>query len=80
VVCCAADSATLTRRAAALGREVAELREHGLCGSPAEVLDRLAQYHAIGTQRVYLQVLDLADLEHIREIAQGVMVGATSLT
>jgi F420-dependent oxidoreductase-like protein len=80
VVCCANDSATLTRRAAAIGREVAELREHGLCGTPAEVLDRLAQYHASGTQRVYLQVLDESDLDHIREIAQGVLPGATSLT
>ena len=40
----------------------------------------LAQYHASGAQRMYLQVLDLSDLEHIREIAQGVQPGATSLT
>ncbi|MDQ6670063.1 MAG: LLM class F420-dependent oxidoreductase [Chloroflexota bacterium] len=79
VVCCAEDSATLSRRAAASGREVDELREHGLCGTAAEVLDRLAQYHAIGTQRVYLQVLDMSDLEHIREIGQGVLPGATNL-
>jgi F420-dependent oxidoreductase-like protein len=80
VVCCANDPATLRKRAAAIGREVDELREHGLCGSSTEVLDRLAQYHAIGTQRVYLQVLDLSDLDHIREIAQGVLPGATGLT
>jgi len=58
---------------------VDELREHGLCGTPAEILDRLAQYHAIGTKRVYLQVLDLSDLDHIREIGQGVLPGATAL-
>jgi F420-dependent oxidoreductase-like protein len=80
VVCCANDPATLRARAAAIGREVDELREHGLCGSPAEVLDKLEQYHAIGTQRVYLQVLDLSDLDHIREIAQRVLPGATGLT
>jgi F420-dependent oxidoreductase-like protein len=80
VVCCANDPATLRKRAAAIGREVDELREHGLCGTPAEVLDRLAQYHAIGTGRVYLQVLDESDLDHIREIAQGVLPGATRLT
>ena len=28
---------------------------------------------------VYLQVLDLSDLEHIREIARGVLPGATRL-
>ena len=79
VVCCAEDPRLLQKRAAAIGREVDELREHGLCGTPAEVLKRLAEYHAIGTQRVYLQVLDLADLDHIREIAQGVLPGATAL-
>jgi alkanesulfonate monooxygenase SsuD/methylene tetrahydromethanopterin reductase-like flavin-dependent oxidoreductase (luciferase family) len=77
VVCCATDPATLRRRAAAIGREVDELREHGLCGTPAEVLDKLGQYQALGTQRVYLQVLDLSDLDHIREIAQGVLPRAT---
>jgi F420-dependent oxidoreductase-like protein len=80
VVCCADDPATLKKRAAAIGREVDELREHGLCGTPAEVLDKLRQYHAIGSKRVYLQVLDLSDLDHIREIAQGVLPGATGLT
>jgi F420-dependent oxidoreductase-like protein len=80
VVCCADDPARLRSRAAAIGRDVDELREHGLCGSAAEVLDKLGQYHAIGTQRVYLQVLDLSDLEHIREIADGVLPGATGLT
>jgi F420-dependent oxidoreductase-like protein len=79
VVCCADDAATLRRRAAAIGREVDELREHGLCGTPAEILDKLGQYHAIGTGRVYLQVLDLSDLDHIREIARGVLPGATGL-
>jgi F420-dependent oxidoreductase-like protein len=80
VVCCANDATTLKRRAAAMGREVDELREHGLCGTPAEVLDKLRRYAAVGTQRVYLQVLDLADLDHIREIAQGVLSGATGLS
>jgi alkanesulfonate monooxygenase SsuD/methylene tetrahydromethanopterin reductase-like flavin-dependent oxidoreductase (luciferase family) len=80
VVCCASDQATLRKRAKAIGREVDELREHGLCGSPTEILDRLAEYQAIGTQRVYLQVLDLSDLDHIREIAEGVLPGATRLS
>ncbi|HLZ26361.1 MAG TPA: LLM class F420-dependent oxidoreductase [Chloroflexota bacterium] len=79
VVCCADDPALLQKRAAAIGREVDELREHGLCGTPAEVVKKLAEYQAIGTQRVYLQVLDLADLDHIREIAQSVLPGARAL-
>jgi len=79
VVCCADDPATLKRRAASIGREVDELRTNGLCGTPAEVLARLETYHAAGAQRVYLQILDVLDLDHIREIAQGVLAGATAL-
>ncbi|MGI9147676.1 MAG: LLM class flavin-dependent oxidoreductase, partial [Chloroflexota bacterium] len=78
-VCCAKDSATLNKRAAAIRREIPQLREQGLCGTAAEVVERLAQYHEVGTQRVYLQVLDMSDLEHIREIAQGVLPQATRL-
>jgi len=78
VVCCASDSATLHKRAAAIGRQVDELREHGLCGTPAEILERLRQYHAVGSRRVYLQILDLSDLDHIREIAESVLPAATA--
>jgi alkanesulfonate monooxygenase SsuD/methylene tetrahydromethanopterin reductase-like flavin-dependent oxidoreductase (luciferase family) len=79
VVCCAADSATLHKRAAAIGREVDELREHGLCGTPAEVLERLSQYEAVGSRRVYLQILDVSDLDHIREIGERVLPAAQAV-
>ena len=79
VVCCARIPALLQKRASAIGREVDELREHGLCGTPAEILKRLGEYQAIGTPRVYLQVLDLADLDHLHEIARSVLPAATAL-
>jgi alkanesulfonate monooxygenase SsuD/methylene tetrahydromethanopterin reductase-like flavin-dependent oxidoreductase (luciferase family) len=79
VVCCATDSATLHKRAAAIGREVDELREHGLCGTPAEVLERLSQYEAVGSRRVYLQILDVSDLDHIREIGERVLPAAQAV-
>jgi F420-dependent oxidoreductase-like protein len=78
-VCCANDAVTLRRRAAAINRDVDRLRQRALCGSADEILTRLAEYHAIGTQRVYLQLLDLSDLDHIHEIAQ-VLPGASQLT
>jgi alkanesulfonate monooxygenase SsuD/methylene tetrahydromethanopterin reductase-like flavin-dependent oxidoreductase (luciferase family) len=53
-------------------REVDELRENGLAGSPAEVLDKLGTYAAAGAERFYLQVLDVSDLDHIRLIADQV--------
>lgn len=73
VACVGRTDADVARRAAAIGREVAELRENGLAGSPAEVADRIGAWReATGVQRVYLQTLDLADLDHITEIASDV--------
>ncbi|MBV9356632.1 MAG: LLM class F420-dependent oxidoreductase [Chloroflexi bacterium] len=72
-VACSDDPATLRRRAQAIGRNPDELRTTGLYGSTSEVLARLEEYAAIGSQRAYLQVLDLHDLDHIRELGTGVL-------
>ncbi|MFS3130504.1 LLM class F420-dependent oxidoreductase [Nocardioides sp. Bht2] len=73
VVCVGRDEAEIARRAGRIGREVAELRENGLAGTPAEVVEKINAYAAAGAQRIYLQVLDLADLEHLELIATEVM-------
>lgn len=73
VVCVGSDEAEIARRATAIGREVDELRENGLAGTPREVVDKIGRYGALGAERVYLQVLDLADLDHLRLIAAEVM-------
>lgn len=65
VVCCGRDDGEVARRAAAIGRDVAELKGNGMAGTVAEVVDKLGRWRDAGVQRVYLQVLDLADLEHI---------------
>ena len=72
VVCCGKDEATLARRAAAIGigREVAELRANGIAGSPAEIVERIATFAAAGAQTLYLQLLDLGDLDHLADIAE----------
>ena len=72
VLCVGKDEAELARRAAAIGREVDELREHGVAGTPAEAVDVLGRYAEAGAQRVYLQVLDLADLDHLDLVAAEV--------
>ncbi|MCU1504879.1 MAG: putative oxidoreductase [Ilumatobacteraceae bacterium] len=69
VVCAGSDEAEVGRRAAAIGREPAELRLNGAAGTPAEVADTIRRYHDAGADRVYLQVLDLHDLEHLDLIA-----------
>lgn len=57
--------AEVARRAAAIGRDVEELRAEQLGGTPAELVDKLGRYAELGVTRVYLQVLDVDDLEHI---------------
>lgn len=65
VTCVGRDDAEVQRRADAIGRDVEELRANGLTGTPAEVVDRLGQWRErTGAERYYLQLLDLADLDH----------------
>lgn len=73
VLCAGADEAEVSRRAAAIGREVDELRENGLAGTPAEIIDTIGTYAETGAERLYLQVLDLSDLDHLRLVAEEVM-------
>ncbi|MEU7617338.1 LLM class F420-dependent oxidoreductase [Micromonospora rifamycinica] len=73
VLCCGRDDAEVARRAAVLGREPAELRQNGVAGTPAEVVDTIGRYAAAGSERIYLQVLDLADLDHLELVAAEVM-------
>ncbi len=70
VVCCGRTADEIARRAAAIGREVDELRAHGLAGTPEEVANRIAEFAGIGASRVYLQVLDLSDLDHLAVLAE----------
>jgi len=73
VICCGRDEAEIARRAAAIGREPAELREHGLAGTPQEIIAKIGEFAGIGAERIYLQVLDLHDLEHLELIAEQVL-------
>jgi len=72
-VCCGRDDAELKRRAAAIGQEPDALRENGLAGTPAELVDKIGRFADIGTERIYLQVLDLDDIEHLALIAAEVL-------
>ncbi len=72
VACVGKDDAEVARRAAAIGREVPELKENGLAGSPAEVVEKIGRYAEAGASRVYLQILDLDDLDHLELISSQV--------
>ncbi len=73
VVCCGSDEAEVERRAANIGRQPAELRANGAAGTPDEVVARLQAFAGIGAETIYLQVLDLDDLEHIELLSREVL-------
>jgi F420-dependent oxidoreductase-like protein len=74
VVCAGRDDAEIARRAAAIGREVDELRSNSpLVGTPAEIADKLGPYIEAGVQRAYLQLLDMSDLDHLEFFASHVV-------
>jgi alkanesulfonate monooxygenase len=73
VLCCGDSEADVARRAAAIGRDVDELRRNGAAGSPDEIVDTIARYAELGTERMYFQVLDLTDIDHLELVATKVM-------
>jgi F420-dependent oxidoreductase-like protein len=70
--CVGKNDAEVARRAAAIGQDVAELKENGVAGTPAEAVERLAQFAAAGATRLYLQIKDMSDLDHLDLIASEV--------
>jgi len=67
------NDAELSQRAAATGQPLEQLREKGMAGTPAEVVDRIGTWRErTGISRMYLQLLDLADLDQIELIAAEV--------
>lgn len=79
VACVGSSDEEISRRAAAIGREEAELRANGLAGSPTDVLAELETLHKAGISRIYLQCLDLTDLEHLDLIATEVLPQAVRM-
>lgn len=71
-VCVGSSEAELQRRAAAIGPDVATLRERAIAGTPDEVVDLLTNVTKVGASRVYLQVWGLSDLDHLELIAREV--------
>lgn len=69
VACVGADEDEVARRAAAIGRDPGELRANGVAGTPDEARATLERWRVAGAERIYLQVLDLADLDHLDQLA-----------
>ena len=58
-------AADIERRVSATNQDPERLKAAGLYGSPAEIAARLAEYAALGISRIYLQLLDITDLEQV---------------
>ncbi len=71
-LCCGTDDAEIARRAGAAGQDPKRLRDFGLGGTPAELVDRIGAFADAGADAVYLQVLDLFDHDHLRLVASEV--------
>jgi alkanesulfonate monooxygenase len=72
ILCCGRTESDVARRAAAIGHDAATLRGAHAAGTVAEVVDTLGRYAEIGAARIYLQTLDLADLDHLELVASEV--------
>jgi F420-dependent oxidoreductase-like protein len=73
VLCVGATEAEFGRRAARIGQEPRRLRQAAaIAGTPSEAVDRLGEWVKAGTQRVYLQLLDVTDLDQLRLVAAEV--------
>ena len=73
VICCGQNSADVERRASNIGRDVDELATNGLAGLPAQIVEKVHVYGELGITRIYLQILDMSDLEHVGLIASEVL-------
>jgi F420-dependent oxidoreductase-like protein len=71
-IMCGADDGEVARRARAAGREPGSYGGGDVAGTPDQVVERLGRYAELGVTRVYLQVLDLHDLDHLELIAARV--------
>jgi F420-dependent oxidoreductase-like protein len=73
------DEDEFTRRAAAIGQDPQAARKSPFAGTVQQVVDALGAWAAAGVQRAYLQVLDLADLDHIALIGAEVLPAVREL-
>jgi len=65
--------AEVDRRLDAIGLTRDEANEGGgLAGTPDQVVEQIGQYANVGAPRLYCQVMDLADLDHLEVIATQV--------
>ncbi|MDT0528537.1 LLM class F420-dependent oxidoreductase [Micromonospora sp. DSM 115977] len=73
VVAIGRTDAEAQRRAAPLHVTSALPPEDAVVGSPAQLVDRIGEFAAVGATRVHLRLIDFADLDHLELIAAEVL-------
>jgi alkanesulfonate monooxygenase SsuD/methylene tetrahydromethanopterin reductase-like flavin-dependent oxidoreductase (luciferase family) len=68
-----ATEAEASRRAEASYTDLASLRRDGIAGTTDEAVDRISAIQELGVDRLYLQVVDLRDLDHLDFIAREIL-------
>ncbi|HEX6954970.1 MAG TPA: LLM class F420-dependent oxidoreductase [Agromyces sp.] len=68
----ATDDATYRRRLAAIHADPATFAEVNVAGTPGQAVEKLLRLRDLGVDRVYLQLVDVRDLEHLELLAAEV--------
>jgi F420-dependent oxidoreductase-like protein len=68
----ATDEVDYRRRLAAIGADPDTFAEVNIAGSPDAAVEKLLRLRELGAERVYLQLVDLRDLDHLELIAAEV--------
>ena len=71
-VCVGIDEADVARRQRILGPPVGAIPDQGMSGSPAYVAERLAEWIDAGADRIYIHLLDVDDVEHVRLLGEQI--------
>jgi F420-dependent oxidoreductase-like protein len=69
----AEDDAELRRRCTAAGIDPDSSHDERLVGRPAEVAAKIERLRELGASRIYLQTVDMTDLDHLDLIARDVI-------
>ncbi|WP_345751447.1 LLM class F420-dependent oxidoreductase [Microbacterium rhizophilus] len=70
----AANEVELAGRAAAIGRDLSSFRgDTNICGSAAEIHDKVERLVELGAERVYFQIMDMTDLDQLAYLGEEVL-------
>jgi F420-dependent oxidoreductase-like protein len=70
---CGPDEASARARAARIGRDLEDMRARDAGGTPPELIARLSGWANRGVARVYLQLLDIDDIEQVELVGSEVL-------